>query len=141
MDDDVLLFEGLKVLDVGSWIAAPVAATMLADRGADVLKVEVPIAGDGYRNYSLLPVSPDADTNYAWAMDARNKRSLALNLKTPEGMEILEQLIRDCDIYITNQPLPLRRELGLNYEDIKSLNPTMIYASLTPYGEIGRAHV
>jgi len=137
MDDDVLLFEGLKVLDVGSWIAAPVAATMLADRGADVLKVEVPIAGDGYRNYSLLPVSPDADTNYAWAMDARNKRSLALNLKTPEGMEILEQLIRDCDIYITNQPLPLRRELGLNYEDIKSLNPTMIYASLTPYGEEG----
>lgn len=137
MDDDVLLFEDLKVLDVGSWIAAPVAATMLADRGADVLKVEVPIAGDGYRNYSLLPVSPDADTNYAWAMDARNKRSLALNLKTPEGMEILEQLISDCDIYITNQPLPLRRELGLNYEDIKSLNPAMIYASLTPYGEEG----
>ena len=58
MDEDVFLFEGLKVLDVGSWIAAPVAATMLADRGADVLKVEVPIAGDGYRNYALLPISP-----------------------------------------------------------------------------------
>ena len=84
MDEDVFLFEGLKVLDVGSWIAAPVAATMLADRGADVLKVEVPIAGDGYRNYALLPISPTADTNYTWAMDARNKRSLALNLKTTE---------------------------------------------------------
>ena len=64
MSDEVLLFEGLNVLDVGSWIAAPVAATMLADRGAEVLKIEVPVAGDGYRNYSLLPVSPDADTNY-----------------------------------------------------------------------------
>ena len=137
MSDDVLLFEGLKVLDVGSWIAAPVAGTMLADWGAEVLKVEVPVAGDGYRNYSLLPVSPEADVNYAWAMDARNKRSLALNLKTSDGMNILEQLIRDCDIYITNQPLPLRRELGLNYEDIKSLNERMIYASLTPYGEEG----
>ncbi len=137
MSDEVLLFEGLNVLDVGSWIAAPVAATMLADRGAEVLKIEVPVAGDGYRNYSLLPVSPDADTNYAWAMDARNKRSLALNLKTPEGMDILKQLIQECDIYITNQPLPLRRELGLNYEDIKSLNEKMIYASLTPYGEEG----
>ena len=137
MNEDVLLFEGLKVLDVGSWIAAPVAATMLADRGAEVLKIEVPVAGDGYRNYALLPVSPNADTNYTWAMDARNKRSLALNLKTPEGMEILKQLIQDCDIYITNQPLPLRRELGLNYQDIRSLNEKMIYASLTPYGEEG----
>ena len=137
MDEDVFLFEGLKVLDVGSWIAAPVAATMLADRGADVLKVEVPIAGDGYRNYALLPISPTADTNYTWAMDARNKRSLALNLKTTEGLEILKRLIMDCDIYITNQPLPLRRELSLNYRDIKSLNEKMIYASLTPYGEEG----
>ena len=132
-----MLFEGLKVLDVGSWIAAPVAATMLADRGAEVLKIEVPIAGDGYRNYALLPISPNADTNYTWAMDARNKRSLALNLKTAQGMEILMQLIRDCDVYITNQPLPLRRELSLNYHDIRLLNEKMIYASLTPYGEEG----
>lgn len=137
MTDDVLLFEGLKVLDVGSWIAGPVAATMLADRGAEVLKVEVPEAGDGYRHYALLPFTPTADTNYTWAMDARNKRSLALNLKSKDGMNILRKLIRDCDIYITNQPLPLRRELNLNYEDIRSLNDRMIYASLTPYGEEG----
>jgi len=137
MNEDVFLFEGLKVLDVGSWIAAPVAATMLADRGAEVLKIEEPIAGDGYRNYALLPISPNAETNYTWAMDARNKRSLALNLKIPEGIEILKRLIKDCDIYITNQPLPLRRELNLNYEDIRSLNEKIIYASLTPYGEKG----
>lgn len=132
-----LLFEGLKVLDVGSWIAGPVAATMLADRGAEVLKVEVPIAGDGYRNYALFPFTPNAEVNYTWALDARNKRSLALNLKTEEGMDILKRLIAECDVYITNQPLPLRRALKLNYDDIKLLNERMIYASLTPYGESG----
>lgn len=125
------------MLDVGSWIAGPVAATMLADRGAEVLKVEVPIAGDGYRNYAALPFTPTADVNYTWAMDARNKRSLALNLKSDEGMEILKTLIRDCDVYITNQPLTLRRSLKLQYEDIRVLNDQMIYASLTPYGEQG----
>ena len=58
MSDEVLLFEGLKVLDVGSWIAGPVAATMLADRGAEVLKIEVPEDGDGYRNWAMLPFTP-----------------------------------------------------------------------------------
>jgi len=137
MSDDALLFEGLKVLDVGSWIAGPVAATMLADRGAEVIKVEAPIAGDGYRNYALFPFTPAADENYTWAMDARNKRSIALNLKTQEGIDILTTLIKGCDIYLTNQPLPLRRELKLSYEDIQHLNERMIYASLTPYGEEG----
>lgn len=137
MSEDSLLFEGLKVLDVGSWIAGPVAATMLADRGAEVLKIEVPEMGDGYRQYASLPFTPNADVNYTWAMDARNKRSLALNLKTEAGMEILHRLIAECDVYVTNQPLPLRRELGLHYEDIRHLNEKMIYASLTPYGEVG----
>ena len=81
MAQEEMLFEGLKVLDVGSWIAGPVSTTMLADRGAQVLKIEVPVAGDGYRNYAILPFTPNADTNYTWAMDARNKRSMAINLK------------------------------------------------------------
>lgn len=137
MSEETLLFEGLKVLDVGTWIAGPVAATMLADRGAEVLKIEVPEAGDGYRQYALYPFTPTAEANYTWAMDARNKRSLALNLKSAEGKDILKRLIRECDIYITNQPLPLRRALKLEYEDLRSLNERMIYASLTPYGEEG----
>jgi len=137
MTDESLIFEGLKVLDVGSWIAGPVAATMLADRGAEVIKVEEPVNGDGYRQYALLPFTPTADVNYTWAMDARNKRSLSLNLKTEAAMDILKRLISECDIYLSNQPLPLRALLKLNYEDIKHLNPRMIYASLTPYGEVG----
>lgn len=137
MADEQFLFSGLKVLDVGTWVAGPVAATILADYGADVIKVELPGVGDGYRALAGFPGTPDAEVNYTWQMDARNKKSLSLNLKKAEGMAVLHQLIGQCDVYLTNQPLPLRRELALNYEDIKHLNPALIYASLTAYGEEG----
>ena len=137
MSDQDYLFSELKVLDVGTWIAGPVAGTILADFGAQVIKVEMPGVGDAYRGLSALPAFPNADENYMWQMDARNKRSLTLNLKTSEGLEILQQLIRDCDVYITNHPLPMRRALGLNYEDVLPLNERLIYASLTAYGEEG----
>ena len=131
------LFEGLKVLDVGTWIAGPVAGTILADYGAEVIKVEMPGVGDPYRNLSGLPIFPDAPENYMWQMDARNKRSLSLNLKSDDGMRILRELIRECDVYITNNPLPMRRALKTTYADLQPLNERMIYASLTAYGEEG----
>lgn len=137
VEGDEYLFSGLKVLDVGTYIAGPVAGTILADFGAEVIKVEMPGVGDAYRMLSDLPVFPDAQANYMWQMDARNKRSLTLNLKTEEGIGILHQLIADCDVYITNHPLAMRRALGLEYEDLAPLNERMIYASLTAYGEEG----
>ena len=137
MNDEDLLFSGLKVLDVGSWIAAPVSATILADFGADVIKVEIPGSGDAYRGLALAPGTPDAKINYAWVQDARNKRSITLNLKTEMGKTILLQLARDCDVYVTNHPLHMRRDLSLMYDDIKTINPQVIYASLTAYGEKG----
>ena len=73
-----LLFADLKVLDVGSWIAAPVATTILADYGAQVIKIEAPDLGDGYRGFAEMPGSPDAQFNYTWHMDNRNKRSITL---------------------------------------------------------------
>ena len=121
---------------MGTWIAAPVAATMLADFGADVIKVEPP-GGDAYRRYPLSAAAPKAAENYVWIVDARNKRSISLDLRTPAGRDVLERLIRQCDIYITNQPFTTRRALRLNYEDIAPLNERMIYASLTAYGEEG----
>jgi crotonobetainyl-CoA:carnitine CoA-transferase CaiB-like acyl-CoA transferase len=132
-----LLFEGLKVLDVGSWIAGPVATTILADFGADVIKIERPNEGDQYRILSALPGYPDSTQNYMWETDARNKRDLGLNLKSDEGRDILVQLIEKADVYVTNQPFPLRRQLKLEYEDVKAINPSIIYASLTAYGEQG----
>lgn len=131
------LFSGLKVLDVGTAIASPVAATILADFGADVIKVEEPLEGDMLRMFSYIPTTPDADCNYFWQMDGRNKRSLTLNLKSSEGMEVLHKLVKECAVYITNQPFPVRRSLKLGYEDLKQLNPGMIYASLSAFGEEG----
>jgi formyl-CoA transferase len=132
-----LLFADLKVIDMSSWIAAPVAATMLADFGAEVIKIEPPEAGDGYRNFALMESTPTSDVNYTWQMDNRNKRSLALNLKTEEGRKLLRQLVAESDVYVTNTPHPMRRAWGLTYEDLAALNPKLIYASLTAYGELG----
>lgn len=137
MATDEYLFDGLKVLDVGTWIAGPVATTMLADFGADVIKVEMPGVGDGYRQFAGFPATPQSDVNYTWLMDARNKRSLTLNLKSQKGREILYQLVAECDVYVTNHPMGMRRNLGLTYEDLAPHNPSMIYASLTAYGEQG----
>lgn len=132
-----MLFAGLKVLDVATWIAGPVAGTILADFGADVIKVEQPLVGDAYRNFWRTPTVPQSAVNYPWLTDARNKRSLSLNLRDPEAKEILLRLVRQADIYITNQPMAMRREFGLTYQDLAPMNERLIYASLTAYGEHG----
>ena len=136
MSDD-FLFSGLKVLDMGSWIAGPVASTILADYGAQVIKVEAPEIGDGYRAFAGMASTPTHSENYAWEMDNRNKRSITLNLKSDEGRKILLKLVKECDIYVTNLPHPMRRAWQLSFEDLAPLNPQMIYASLTAYGESG----
>ena len=134
---DELLFDGLLVLDMSSWIAAPTCAAMLGELDAEVIKIEQPGVGDGYRVYYESPVSPIAETNYTYHLDNRNKRSLTLDLKTEEGQEILHRLVAKADVLITNQPFPLRRALNLTFEDLSPLNERLIYASLSAYGEEG----
>ncbi|MFW6093945.1 MAG: CaiB/BaiF CoA transferase family protein [Pseudomonadota bacterium] len=132
------VFSGLKVIDASSVVAGPAAAMMLADLGADVIKVEPPDAGDMLRMLSTIPtVPPGAPSNYLWQMDGRNKRSLTLNLKESEGLEVLRALVAECDVFITNHPLSVREALGIRYQDLEPLNPRMIYASVTAYGEAG----
>lgn len=131
------LFSGLKVIDCATVIAAPAAAMILGDFGADVIKVEQPGEGDMLRLLSHLPSAPQAGNDWFWQMDGRNKRDIALDLKSTEGIEVLRKLVSNCDVFITNQPYPVRESLGLTYEVLKPLNPTMIYASLTAYGEQG----
>ncbi len=131
------LFAGLKVLDVGSWIAAPVATTMLADFGAQVIKVEAPGMGDGYRLFSASAGAPDSDVNFAWQMDARNKRSITLNLKAPAGRDLLYKLVANADVFVTNHAPQFREDWGFTYPTLRKLNPRLIYASLTAYGEAG----
>src|SRR3954466_12914775 len=128
------LFTGLKVIDCASWIAGPAAATMLSDFGADVIKIEPPGDGDPWR--SSQPI-PGKKVDYYWQLTSRNKRSLALDLKHPEGQAVLRTLVADADVFITNYPLPVRDRLKLSDGDLLPLNPRLIYASFTAYGEAG----
>jgi crotonobetainyl-CoA:carnitine CoA-transferase CaiB-like acyl-CoA transferase len=132
-----LIFEGLKVLDCGSFIAAPAAATILSDFGADVIKIEPPGAGDPYRAVPKLPTSPQSDENYAWMLASRNKRGLALDLGKPAAQEVIHRLISSTDVFITNFPAGVRKKFALTYEDLAPLNERLIYASFTGYGERG----
>jgi crotonobetainyl-CoA:carnitine CoA-transferase CaiB-like acyl-CoA transferase len=131
------IFSGLKVIDAASFIAAPAAATMMADFGADVIKIEPPGEGDTYRTVSFQPGMPVSDKNYCWTVDDRNKRSLALDLKHPEARQILHALIAGADVFITNYPPPVRRRLGIAFDQLAHINARLIYASLTAYGERG----
>lgn len=131
------LFSGLKVIDCATVIAAPASAMILADFGADVIKIEQPGEGDMLRMLSTYAGTPDAPSNWFWQLDGRNKRSIALDLKASEGLQVLHDLVRDCDVFITNQPYNVRENIGITYDDLKPLNDRLIYASLTAYGEEG----
>jgi crotonobetainyl-CoA:carnitine CoA-transferase CaiB-like acyl-CoA transferase len=135
MEDGI--FAGLKVLDCASFIAAPAAATVLSDFGADVIKIEPPGSGDPYRNLPNLPGYPIGPHNFAWLLESRNKRSLALDLSRPEGRAVLYRLVAEADVFITNFPPGVRRRLGITYEELAPLNARLVYASFTGYGEKG----
>ncbi|KYG21860.1 carnitine dehydratase [Bradyrhizobium sp. AT1] len=131
------IFSGLKVLDCASFIAAPAAATVLSDFGADVVKIEPPGVGDPYRNLPNLPGYPTGEHNFAWLLEARNKKSIALDLAKPEAQAVLYKLVAEADVFITNMPPPVRAKLGITYDHLAHLNDRLIYASFTGYGEKG----
>src|SRR5947209_142129 len=130
------IFSGLKVVDLASFIAGPGAAVILSDFGAEVIKVEPP-TGDTWRIGYKIPPQPRAKDNYPWHLNNRNKRGLALDLKSPQAGEILERLVKWPDVLIVNTPHPARKRLKLEYQDVAGWNPRLIYADLTGYGENG----
>ena len=131
------IFSGLKVIDLASFIAGPGAATILSDFGAEVIKVEPPGLGDTYRLVYKMPPQPSANDNYCWHLDNRNKRGLALDLKSPDAREVLERLVQWADVLIINFPPPVRKRLKLMYEDLAPWNPLLIYADISGYGDNG----
>ena len=137
MVESALPLAGLRVLDISSFIAAPAAAVVLGDWGADVIKVEGPEGDPNRRIMHNSSNYPKSEINYPWEMDSRNKRSIVLDLKKPEARSALDRLIEKSDILICNFPPPVRDKLKLTYDDIKKVNPKLIYASLTGYGESG----
>ncbi|MFG2881858.1 CaiB/BaiF CoA transferase family protein [Streptomyces sp. NPDC048297] len=135
---DTPLLHGLHVVDLASFIAAPAAATMLGDFGADVVKVEPPRTGDTYRALGQMPPNPRVDgVNYPWQLDNRNKRSIALDLKSPGSRAVVERLVKWADVLVTNFPPGARSKLGLDYDDLAPLNPRLVYADVTGFGEEG----
>ncbi|MFI4917937.1 MAG: CaiB/BaiF CoA transferase family protein [Legionellales bacterium] len=137
MTNQESVFTGLKVLEIASFIAGPAAATILSDFGADVIKLEPPGIGDPYRYFHLTPPNPLLKDNYSWQLTNRNKRSIVVDLKNPQAAEVLSRLIQWADVLVTNFPPKVRKKLKLTYEDLSPLNPRLIYASITGYGELG----
>ncbi len=131
------VFEGLKVIDAAGFVAAPGAATILSDFGAEVIKIEPPGQGDAFRKVFRIPNQAVCEHNFLWMQVARNRRALALDLKQPQGQAVLHRLARSADVLIVNAPPHLRRKLGLAWEQIEPLNPRLVYASLTGFGETG----
>src|SRR6185503_2949324 len=109
------LLDGIRVLDAASFIAGPVATTVMADLGAEVIKVEPP-GGDSYRIRNTgYPASP---YNFPWIVDNRSKRGIAIDLRMPDGQEVLHHLVRGADVFVTNLPLDARPRLRVGYEDL-----------------------
>ena len=134
------LLEGIRVIDVSSYVAAPAGAAILADLGADVIHVE-PLNGDPFRSLTILhglggaPGRPTTEQiNAGWELDNRNKRSIAVGLNSATGRDVVYDLIRSGDVFITNLLPERRTALKLEYEDLRAINPRLVYASLTGYG-------
>jgi crotonobetainyl-CoA:carnitine CoA-transferase CaiB-like acyl-CoA transferase len=129
--------DGVRVLELGIWVAVPSAAAVLADWGAQVVKIEPP-DGDPLRGLAatgLVPYQPDV--NPAFQLDNRGKRSVTLDLRTPEGRDVAHALVRKADVFLSN----LRRQklvgLGMDADTLRAVNPRLVYAGLTGYGTEG----
>ncbi|HKV04307.1 MAG TPA: CoA transferase [Candidatus Acidoferrales bacterium] len=131
------ILSGIRVIDCGTYIAAPAAATVMSDFGAEVIKIERPPLGDPYRYLSLLKAMPESDLLYCWILDGRNKKSLALDLSRKDGRDALLRLVKTADVFITNYPGPLVRKFQLSYEELRTIQPKLIYAHITGYGDQG----
>ena len=125
--------EGLKVLDFSTLLPGPMASLFLADAGAEVIKIERPGTGEEMRGY--VPKWGADSVNFA--MLNRGKRSLALDLKDPASRQVLEPLLRDADVVIEQFRPGVMARLGLGYDDVRALNPDIIYCSISGYGQTG----
>ncbi len=126
--------EGIKVLDLSRVLAGPLCAMMMADLGADVIKVEKPGEGDETREWG--PPWAAGESAYYLAMN-RNKRSLTVDLKSEQGREIVRRLARESDVVIENFKTGTLARLGLGYQDLSRENPRLVYCAITGYGQTG----
>jgi crotonobetainyl-CoA:carnitine CoA-transferase CaiB-like acyl-CoA transferase len=128
---------GIKVVEMGIWVAGPAAAAVLGDWGAEVIKIENPDGGDPVRGLMALGIPLQLPVNPSVEVDNRNKRSLAVNVQTPQGAAVVRRLLRDADVFVTNLRSVALKRVGLSYEDLRTENPRLIYAGISGYGTRG----
>ena len=125
---------GVRVLDIGTLIAGPFGATLLGDFGAEVIKVEQPGRGDALRG---TPVDGKAGRPPNWLIEGRNKKSITLNLRVPEGQQILRDLAATADIVMENFTPGTLERWNIGWEDLKAVNPRLIMVRVSGYGQTG----
>ena len=130
--------DGVRVVDLSTYIAAPSCARILASYGADVIKVESP-KGDDLRAAQVSYFYPAETSEYSFGMDVQNagKKGLALNLKDPAGMEAMMKLLETADVFVTNNRVKALVKMGLDYDTLHKKFPRLIHASILGYGELG----
>lgn len=127
--------EGIRVVELGVWVAGPAAGGILADCGADVIKIEPP-TGDPARMFGRM-LGLDGDQSPPFEMDNRGKRSIVLDVTTDSGRSATLELVSDADVFITNvRPGALRR-IGLDFDAAAAVNPRLVYGLITGYGLSG----
>lgn len=126
--------EGIRVLDVSRVLAGPFCTMILGDLGAEVIKVEEPVKGDETRSWG--PPFIDGESAYYLSIN-RNKKSITVNLKSKEGVEIIYKLAEKSDIFIENFRPGVTERLGIDYESIRKINPKIIYCSISGFGQTG----
>lgn len=131
------LLSAIRVIDCGTYVAGPAAATAMSDFGAQVIKIERPGGGDLWRLFSRLPGTAKSELDWCWTLTSRNKKSVALDLLRPEGREVLLRLIKTADVFVTNYQRTLLERFRLTWDDLRTVNDRLIYAHLTGYGDAG----
>jgi crotonobetainyl-CoA:carnitine CoA-transferase CaiB-like acyl-CoA transferase len=127
---------GMRVVDFTHFVAGPYATLILADMGAEVIKVENPVRGDEFRHYPPASEKLDGEgAPFLWVN--RNKKSVAVDMKSPEGQRIVRDLIRDADIVVENFSTGVMERFGLGYEELAKSRPQLIYCSVSAYGRTG----
>lgn len=126
---------GMRVVDFTHFIAGPFATMMLADMGADVIKIEAPGRGDDFRQYPPVELSLEAGAPFIWSN--RNKRSVALDLKSAGGLAVAREMIAKADVVVENFSTGVMARLGLDYETCRQDNPRLVYCSVSAYGREG----
>ena len=129
-----LPLEGIRVVDVGTLIAGPFAATMLGDFGAEIIKVEQPGTGDALRG---TPVDGEANRSPNWLIEGRNKKSVTANMRVPEGQAIVRELLLHADIMVENFTPGTMERWGLSWKEVHALNPRLIMLRVSGYGQVG----